>query len=116
MDTGTIRHWPRMTHEQLAKVFPDGRTVHIPSDGQPLPGYALALADVERRGGMPSGTSLEAAREAGVITASVERAAAKPKRGLLARIFGTAKDADERERGAGAQRAARARPPGALPA
>ena len=52
LDTGTIRHWPRMTHEQLAKVFPDGRTVHIPSDGQPLPGYALALADVERRGGM----------------------------------------------------------------
>ena len=54
MDTGTIRHWPRMTHDQLAKVFPDGRTVHIPSDGQPLRGYALALADVERRGGQPS--------------------------------------------------------------
>ena len=54
MDTGTIRHWPRMTHDQLAKVFPDGRTVHIPSDGQPLPGYALALADVERRGAVPS--------------------------------------------------------------
>ena len=68
MDTGTIRHWPRMTHDQLAKVFPDGRTVHIPSDGQPLRGYALALADVERRGGQPSETSLEAAREAGVIT------------------------------------------------
>src|SRR5215470_9280363 len=49
MDTGTIRHWPRMTHDQLAKVFPDGRTVHIPSDGQPLRGYSLALADVERR-------------------------------------------------------------------
>jgi len=44
LDTGTIRHWPRMTHEQLAKVFPDGRTVHVPSDGQPLPGYPLALA------------------------------------------------------------------------
>ncbi len=95
MDTGTIRHWPRMTHEQLARVFPDGRTVHIPSDGEPLAGYALALADVERRGGMPSGSSLEAAREAGVITASDERAAAQPKRGLLARIFGTGKDADE---------------------
>jgi uncharacterized protein YcbK (DUF882 family) len=44
MDTGTIRHWPRMTHDQLSKVFPDGRTVHVPSDGRPLPGYALALA------------------------------------------------------------------------
>jgi uncharacterized protein YcbK (DUF882 family) len=96
LDTGTIRHWPRMTQEQLARVFPDGRTVHIPSDGQPLPGYALALADVERRGGSPSETSLEAARGAGVITASIESAAAKPKRNLLARIFGTAKDEDER--------------------
>src|ERR1700721_1858878 len=33
LDTGSIRHWPRMTHDQLAKVFPDGRTVHVPSDG-----------------------------------------------------------------------------------
>jgi hypothetical protein len=73
-------------------VFPDGRTVHIPSDGQPLAGYALALADVERRGGVPSGTSLEAAREAGIITASVD---AKPKRNLFARIFGAPKDEDE---------------------
>jgi uncharacterized protein YcbK (DUF882 family) len=95
LDTGSVRHWPRMTHEELAKVFPDGRTVHIPSDGQPLPGYALALADVERRGGVPSGTSLEAARDAGVITASIEREATKPKRSLLARIFGTPKDEDE---------------------
>ena len=38
-------------------------------------------------------TSLEAAREAGVITASDERAAAQPKRSLFASIFGTAKDA-----------------------
>ena len=94
MDTGTIRHWPRMTHDQLVKVFPDGRTVHIPSDGQPLRGYALALADVERRGGKPSETSLEAAREAGVITASVEQGAERPKRSLFARLFG-AKDPDE---------------------
>ncbi len=94
MDTGTIRHWPRMTHDQLAKVFPDGRTVHIPSDGQPLRGYTLALADVERRGGRPSETSLEAAREAGVITASAEQGAERPKRSLFARLFG-AKDPDE---------------------
>jgi uncharacterized protein YcbK (DUF882 family) len=95
MDTGSIRHWPRIPREELVKIFPDGRTVHIPSDGRPLQGYALALADVERRGNVPSETSLEAARDAGVITASVEREAAKPKRSLLARIFGTPKDADE---------------------
>jgi uncharacterized protein YcbK (DUF882 family) len=50
LDTGNIRHWPRMTHDQLARVFPDGRTVHVPSDGNPLPGYQLALADIEKRG------------------------------------------------------------------
>jgi uncharacterized protein YcbK (DUF882 family) len=49
LDTGSIRHWPRMTHDQLARVFPDGRTVHIPSDGNPLPGYQLARADIEKR-------------------------------------------------------------------
>ncbi len=49
LDTGSVRHWPRMTHDQLARVFPKGRTVHVPSDGNPLPGYELALADVERR-------------------------------------------------------------------
>jgi uncharacterized protein YcbK (DUF882 family) len=50
LDTGSIRHWPRMTHDQLARVFPDGRTVHVPSDGNPLKGYQLALADIEKRG------------------------------------------------------------------
>jgi uncharacterized protein YcbK (DUF882 family) len=50
LDTGSIRHWPRMTHDQLARVFPDGRTVHIPSDGNPLRGYELARADIEKRG------------------------------------------------------------------
>jgi uncharacterized protein YcbK (DUF882 family) len=51
LDTGSIRHWPRMTHDQLVKVFPDGRTVHVPSDGSPLKGYELARADIEKRDG-----------------------------------------------------------------
>jgi uncharacterized protein YcbK (DUF882 family) len=69
MDTGGVRHWPRMTREQLVRVFPDGRTVHIPSDGRPLAGYALALADIRKRGANPSEMSLEAARDAGVNVA-----------------------------------------------
>lgn len=95
LDTGTVRHWPRMTHDQLVKVFPDGRTVHIPSDGHPLKGYALALADVERRGSMPSEMSLDAAREHGAIGADAVATAGKPKRSLFARLFGRGKDADE---------------------
>jgi uncharacterized protein YcbK (DUF882 family) len=49
LDTGSIRHWPRMTHDELARVFPDGRTVHVPADGTPLPGYELALAEIQHR-------------------------------------------------------------------
>ena len=48
LDIGNVRAWPRMTREQLVKLFPDGRTVHLPTDGNPLPGYQLALADLER--------------------------------------------------------------------
>ncbi|HWP26496.1 MAG TPA: DUF882 domain-containing protein [Xanthobacteraceae bacterium] len=48
LDVGNVRHWPRMSREELVRVFPDQRTVHIPSDGRPLAGYALALADLER--------------------------------------------------------------------
>jgi uncharacterized protein YcbK (DUF882 family) len=100
LDTGTVRHWPQIARAQLIKIFPDGRTVHIPSDGVPLPGYKLALADVERHGAVPSPNSLEAAREAGIITVSDEQvaeaaAAAPKKRSLLARLFGVGKDKDE---------------------
>ena len=49
MDTGNVRHWPRMTREQLVRIFPDGKTLHVPSDGQPLPGYAEALAAYQAR-------------------------------------------------------------------
>lgn len=50
MDTGSVRHWPRMSRQQLAKVFPKGKTLHVPSDGKPLRGYALALAKHKMRG------------------------------------------------------------------
>ncbi len=49
IDTGSVRHWPRMTHDQLVKVFPDGKTLYIPSDGKPLPGYSQALAAYKAR-------------------------------------------------------------------
>ena len=98
LDTGTVRHWPRMTHEQLAKVFPDGRTVHIPSDGQPLSGYALALADIEARGNEPSNVSLAAARDAGIVTAGIaQNSGSKGKRSFLASLFGGGQGEDEAE-------------------
>ena len=88
LDTGTIRHWPRMTRDQLVKVFPDGRTVHIPTDGKPLAGYALALADVEKRGNEPSRVIMAQAREAGVTEAAEAGATAQKPRNFLASLFG----------------------------
>jgi uncharacterized protein YcbK (DUF882 family) len=78
LDTGNIRHWPRMTHDQLVRVFPDGRTVHIPSDGTPLKGYELARADIEHRG-------------------DGDDAATVSKPSLLARLFGNKSQDDEDE-------------------
>jgi uncharacterized protein YcbK (DUF882 family) len=78
LDTGNIRHWPRMTHDQLARVFPDGRTVHVPSDGTPLKGFELARADIERRG-------------------SGDDAATIGKPNLFARLFGGKFNDDEDE-------------------
>jgi hypothetical protein len=66
LDTGSIRHWPRMTHDQLARVFPDGRTVHVPSDGNPLKGYELARADIEKRG---DGDSSSGSKPGGFLAA-----------------------------------------------
>src|ERR1700691_1449180 len=96
MDTGGIRMWPRMSREELVKVFPDGRTVHIPTDGRPLPGYALALADIKGRGDSPSDASLDAARSAGfgVADGGVAHRIARP----FKKLFGLA-PADEDDEG-----------------
>jgi len=53
LDTGSVRHWPRMTRKQLVAVFPEGRSLHVPSDGKPLPGYTQALAGYKARGNAP---------------------------------------------------------------
>jgi hypothetical protein len=81
LDTGSIRHWPRMTHDQLARVFPDGRTVHLPSNGGPLKGYELARADIEKRG-------------SGDDAATVGK-----KPGLFASLFKGGKSNDEDDEG-----------------
>ncbi|MEM1376660.1 MAG: DUF882 domain-containing protein [Pseudomonadota bacterium] len=48
-DTAGVRAWPRMSRAELTRLFPNGRTLHIPPDGKPLPGYQQALADYKRR-------------------------------------------------------------------
>ena len=46
LDVGSVRAWPRMTRDQLARIFPDGKTVHIPADGEPMARYEEARAEV----------------------------------------------------------------------
>ena len=49
LDTGSVRAWPRMSRPELARLFPDGRTLHVPPDGRRLPGYQQALAAYNAR-------------------------------------------------------------------
>jgi hypothetical protein len=51
IDSGSVRYWPRMSRDALTRLFPDGKTVFIPADGQPMSGYELAKAEIESRGG-----------------------------------------------------------------
>jgi uncharacterized protein YcbK (DUF882 family) len=97
MDTGSVRMWPRMTREQLVRVFPDGKTVQIPSDGKPLQGYALALAEIRQRGNNPSENSVDAARNSGVdvgaMVASEDHRGSNP----IAKLFGLRKGEEDDE-------------------
>ncbi len=105
LDVGTVRHWPGISREQLAQIFPHGRTVHIPNDGQPLPGFTEALAEIEQRGNAPNGRTLKLARAAGVITDhQVQTAQLIAQRGqqrtLIAQV--NSDDGDEADEAVGA--------------
>lgn len=81
MDVGNVRHWPGISRQELARVFPNGKTLHVPSDGKPLPGYAQALAAYKSRGaGAPN---IELASAGG---------GSKKSGGLFAALFGGGDD------------------------
>ena len=82
-DVGNARHWPRMNRKQLMAVFPNGNTVHVPSDGKPLPGYQQALASYKQRRG---GSSIQVANAGSGSSGGGKT--------LLAMLFG---DGDEGE-------------------
>ncbi|WP_428698454.1 DUF882 domain-containing protein [Stappia sp.] len=105
MDTGSVRHWPRMTRSQLAKVFPRGDTIHVPTDGKKMPGYAQALAR-HKSGASSRPTAVASAsspsrplRPAGELAEGNIRAplpgSTRGGPGLLARIFGGDEDEGE---------------------
>lgn len=85
LDVGSVRHWPRMSRKELVAVFPDGKTLHVPSDGKPLPGFEQALA------------SYEARKKTGTTALALASSPAKSGRtgGLLSALFGGGADEEE---------------------
>ncbi|SFL13480.1 DUF882 domain-containing protein [Methylorubrum salsuginis] len=63
LDVGSVRSWPRMTGDQLARLFPDGKTVHLPADGKPLARYEEARAEILSRGGTVMGQTTVASAD-----------------------------------------------------
>ncbi len=78
LDTGNVRAWPRMTRAQLAQVFPDGKTLHLPTDGKPLSasGRQYAMAEWQRCHTVPcnggSNTQIASADTGGSGTSLVD--------------------------------------------
>lgn len=96
LDVGSVRHWPRLSRRELLAVFPDGKTIHVPTDGKPLPGYEQALAAYESRkanGGR------------------IQMASAKPKsKSLFGMLFGGGADEEEDNGDSSSRAVASARP------
>lgn len=84
MDVAGVRAWPRMSRQELVRLFPDGKTVHIPSDGKPLPGYQQALAEYKKR------------LSSNQILIADEKSGGGKRKNLLAMLFGGG-DEDEEE-------------------
>ena len=103
LDVGSVRAWPRMTRQELVRIFPNGKTLHLPTDGKPLPGYEVALADYKKRGG--------AIQSSGGGNVSSSRKSPN----LLAALFGGDDEGDDTE-DTSAPAAKPARAPAAAPA
>ncbi|MDQ6433678.1 DUF882 domain-containing protein [Mesorhizobium sp. LHD-90] len=84
MDVGNVRHWPRMSRRELVALFPNGKTLHMPSDGKPLPGFDQAVASYEAR-----------KKTGATALALASTGSSKPSKGLLAALFGGGEDEDE---------------------
>jgi uncharacterized protein YcbK (DUF882 family) len=80
LDVGNVRAWPRMTYDQLARLFPDGKTVHLASNGRALPRFEEARAEIAARGSRP-----------GPVIAQ------NPGAGLFAWLFGQGDNAQRSE-------------------
>ena len=49
VDTGRVRHWPRMPRYELALLFPNGKTKHRPSSGGRITKYDVKIAQKKHK-------------------------------------------------------------------
>lgn len=82
LDAGSVRSWPRMTRDQLVRLFPDEKTVHLPADGKPLGGYEVAKAEILSSGGSVMGYAATDFDEGAII------ASGRGGKGFWAALFG----------------------------
>jgi hypothetical protein len=86
-DVGNVRHWPKMSRRELIALLPDGKTLHVPSDGKPLPGFEQALASYQAR-----------KKSGNVAIASLGKSTSSSRSGgLLAAFFGGGGADDEED-------------------
>lgn len=103
LDVGSVRSWPRMTRDQLVRLFPDEKTVHLPADGQPMAGYELAKAEILSGGGAVAGYATAELDEGAVM--------ASGRKSLWASLFGgDDEEADARPTARGRRAAPRQQP------
>ncbi len=49
VDTGNVRAWPRLPRMELALLFPNGQTKHLPADGGPITSSDARLAQSQKQ-------------------------------------------------------------------
>lgn len=89
LDVARVRHWPRLPRQELALLFPSGKSKHVPADGRPLrkKDVKTALAKLEQDGKpLPWATRQQLKRAPRPILASL---------GPVVSGFGLGEEADQ---------------------
>ena len=102
LDVGNVRHWPKMSRSELMAVFPNGNTIHVPTDGRPLSGYNVAMASYKSR--------LQSGSAAKFDNSSSGTDGSKPRKSLFAVLFGGGGADEEEDTGEVAVAAAKPKP------
>jgi uncharacterized protein YcbK (DUF882 family) len=90
IDTGRVRHWPRVPRRELAALFPNGRSKHVPRDGKRLTrkDFRVAVASLRKKGkSIPFALRRHLQNSNRTLLASLDQGATvpavKPKRHLV---------------------------------